>query len=824
MARRHMTRRRHPGQTRPAPARQAESSDSSHSSPSSPSADSAAALQRLFSLALSHHQAGRLPEAGRLYERILAADPAHARSLHLLGLVESQSGRHERACALIGKSLSIRPDAAEAHGSLGLALRMLGRLEEALAAYRRCVALRPGAVSALSALADLLKQMGRHEEALVAYRQVVQATPDDAQAHNNLGVAFTALHRHEDALAAYRRALEIRPDFAVGHFNLGVTLQALGQDVQALAAYRRAIELSPGHQGAHNNQGVLLRKLGRPSEALAVLQRALTLNPAYAEAYSNLGVTLQDLCRSEEAVIALRRAIELKPDYAEASNNLGIALTDLGRYAEAQAAFQRALELKPDYAHAHNNLSVVWQTLGRLHEAATACRRAIELEPDYASAHNNLGTALKDLGRNEEALAAYDRAASLRMPGFESPWVNKALLLMEMGQMGQAARASEQALSVNPRSGCAWHMRSELKEFVPDDPDIDSMQALLATADVQGLRMRERIDLEFALGKAWMDAGDPERAFLHLNEGNRRRRAILSYDGEATSRWLASVAQVITPALMRRFEGASDASEVPVFVVGMPRSGTSLVEQILASHPEIHGAGELSLLQEIVDGIPRLSPERLGYPQGLVTLPPTSLSSLGRAYLQRVASLAPGRRRIVDKMPANFRFAGLIHMMLPNARIIHCRRDAVDTCLSCYAKNFRSGLGFCFDQRELGRFYRDYEALMAHWRGLLPPERFTEVVYEDIVDDLEGEARRLISFCGMPWNEACLSFHRTRRPVHTVSARQVRQPLYRGSVGRWRGYVSQLRPLLDALGIRDGGARAPPVLAPKSTGSLREVP
>jgi hypothetical protein len=327
------------------------------------------------------------------------------------------------------------------------------------------------------------------------------------------------------------------------------------------------------------------------------------------------------------------------------------------------------------------------------------------------------------------------------------------------------------------------------------------MEGLVATAGARRLSPEDRLNLEFALGKAWMDAREPDRAFAHLETGNRLKRASLTYDVEADAERLAAIARSFTPEVMARLAGSGDPSGLPVFIVGMPRSGTSLIEQILASHPQVHGAGELPVLETILGRVRGPDRQPLGYPQLMSMLGPRDMAMLGRAYVEQVAALAPDKPRLVDKMPANFCFAGLIHLILPNARIIHCRRDPIDICLSCYSKKFVQGNNFTYDLTELGLYHRAYEALMAHWRGLLPPERFIEVDYEAVVEDLESQARRLIAFCGLDWDPACLSFHQTQRPVRTASANQVRQPLYRTSLARWKPYQVHLAPLLDILKI-----------------------
>ena len=541
-------------------------------------------------------------------------------------------------------------------------------------------------------------------------------------------------------------------------------------------------------------------KAGRLNEAECLYRQVLALAPDSPVAHLNLGVLLKSLGRSNEAIDSHNRALELKPDYVAAYDNLGNALMELGRLDEALAAYHKVIILKPKYAEGHYNLANVLLGLSRSEEAVAAFQEALALKPELVEAYNNLGAALADLGRIEEALIVYDKAASLKLPEFDNPLANKALLLMENGQANRALEIVEQALAINPNSANAWHLRSDLKKFVPNDPDIEAMEVILAAADTRALPLEDRVRLDFALGKAWMDAGDAERAFAHLHRGNRLKRSTFVYDSEATEHWIAEIVASFTPALMDKLSGAGCASEAPVFIVGMPRSGTTLVEQILASHPNIHGAGELTVLQDLV----ARGPARISgvgptdYPKLVEELLPEELSGLGREYDQRVRAMAPPGYRVVDKNPTNFLYAGLIHLILPNARIIHCRRDAVDTCLSCYTKLFRD-VRFARDLRELGSYYRCYESLMSHWRRVLPAARFTEVYYEHVVDDLEGQARRLIEFCGQDWNGACLSFHETHRSVRTASVNQVRRPIYRSSVGRWKSYAPYLGPLLDAL-------------------------
>jgi Flp pilus assembly protein TadD len=606
---------------------------------------------------------------------------------------------------------------------------------------------------------------GRLAEAAAACREILLAAPDHVESLLLLGALESEAGRFAAARDLIAKAVDLRPDFAPGQFALGNALRGLGRHGPAAAAYRKAAALAPGLAAAHYN----------------------------------LANTLRDLGDLEAAAAAYRAAIAAAADHAETHTNLGAVLQDLGRPDEALEAYRRAAALAARDPTAHFNLGRALRRAGQPEAAAAAYRTALALKPDYAEAWINLGNVLFDLNRNETAAEAYGQAATLR-PGDAEARLNLAEAQQALGQTAAALAGVHEALALDPASARGWLILSNLKTFAPDDPDIGRMEALLA-AQGSGRQSREaRIDLGFALGKAWTDAGEADLAFANLSSANRLKRADLAYDVQADVDWLERIAAASPPALFERFAGAGAASELPVFILGMPRSGTSLVEQILASHPEVHGAGELNDLEAVIRQEAGVDDVAQAYPAMLSGLSATALKGLGEAYLARIRPLAGDAARITDKMPGNFPFAGLIALMLPQARIIHCRRNPMDTCLSCYSKKFTSGQAFTYDLRDLGCYYRAYAALMAHWRRVLPPERFIEVDYEQVVGDLEGEARRLVAFCGLAWDEAC---HETRRAVRTASVNQVRQPLYAGSVERWRAFERHLGPLLAALG--EGG-------------------
>jgi tetratricopeptide (TPR) repeat protein len=465
--------------------------------------------------------------------------------------------------------------------------------------------------------------------------------------------------------------------------------------------------------------------------------------------------------------------LQIRPDHAEAHNNLGNALEGQGKLDEAMASYQRAVDINPDFAQAQYNLGNAFQGVGKLAEAVTCYQRAVQIQPDYARALSNLGVALHGLGRLDEAVVAYQRA-----------------------------------LQIQPDHAGTYANLAQVRSYTSADKDeIERIEALLNGGE---LNDSQRCDLHFALGKIYDDCQDWNRAFTNYREGNALVE--VTYDNEQTAARVDAMMAHCTPPLLQKGSELGDPSELPVLIVGMPRSGTTLVEQILASHPAVHGAGELPHIASIAKDLPQEVDPALGYPACLSKLNQPIARKFAAHYLEQLKSESQGVLRVTDKMPSNFLHLGLVAMLLPNARIIHCRRHPLDVCLSCYYRNFttqtglsyknlttQTGLSYTFDLRTLGLYYKQYARLMDHWRQVLPL-RMLEVDYEDLVDSQEDISRTLVEFCGLEWDSKCLEFHKTERDVRTASAWQVRQPIYSTSVGRWKHYDECLEPLKDALG------------------------
>lgn len=578
----------------------------------------------------------------------------------------------------------------------------------------------------------------------------------------------------------------------MGWSNLGIILQEAGKFKASLECLKYVASSQPDNAEAHNNLANTYKRLGDLPRAQESYQRALELRPDYAEVHSNLAFLFNDLGDIDAAIASAERAIDINPQLADAYLNLAQIELSRMRYADARRWINSLLAISPQHVGALNALAQLMIVDARYQEALSGARQALTIAPDNATAHKVLGQALQGLGQYEEAEQAYSQAAALPGTVAEEALIGRAVLLMEIGDKEAATAGFEQALKRFPDSPRVIAARCDNKFYGAEDPDIATMEAALVHEPAPPIR--EQMMLHFSLGKAYLDIRNSERAFFHLNRGNAFKRGSFNYDAAHTSAWMQNIAETFTPALMEQLTGAGLVSERPVFIIGMPRSGTTLVEQILASHPDVDGVGELRALGQAVAA-------GGSFPQALSRWNKTDLARIGGNYLEHVNRLAPDALRVIDKLPGNFIYAALIPLILPGARIIHCRRDSVDTCLSCYSKNFAGEQAFSYQLEELGQYYLDYQALMAQLIPTIPAASLLEVDYEAVVDDLEAQARRLIDFLGLPWDDACLNFHQTRRVVRTASVAQVRQPIYKTSQGRWRQHAAELGPLLAALNI-----------------------
>jgi len=619
-----------------------------------------------------------------------------------------------------------------------------------------------------------LHQAGCLAEAAQRGEETLRREPAHHGARQLLGALHVQHGKIETGLALLAAAVAAKPEDPEARNNFGVALQAAGRHAEAAAEYEKALKRRPSYAVALNNLGSALDALGRGEEAIARYRKAIAIDPRYAAACNNLGAALLKQGRGEEALAEFRRALALRPDFAEARLNLGKTLNLGKRHEEAAAVFQDAVVRQPDSPYAHLGLGRALIALDQHREAIECLREAVRLGPELAEAHAALGSALRELGETQEASECF-----------------------------------EAALRLEPRQPGHFFNLVTVKAVAVDD---ERFAAMLALAEEEASLSAEAQEaLHFGLAKVFEGAGENERGFAHLLRANALQRRRKPYEEPARLASMRRIREVFTPEVIRRARSAQDLGPRPIFIVGMPRSGSTLIEQILAAHPSVFAAGELEAFRDAAvvgehaalcaDGVPSLSE--------------SDLAQIARSYLERLRQVV--RRRaadggwqggqpicITDKMPANFGYVGLIRMALPQARVIHTVRDPIDTCLSCFAVRFDEQ-PFTSDLGELGRYYRAYAEVMRHWRTVLPPDAILDTRYEQVVDDLEGQARRIVAFCGLEWDEACLRFTGASRPVKTASAAQVRQSLYRSSVGRWRPSDEVLRPLLEGLGVSDAG-------------------
>ncbi|HEY1932548.1 MAG TPA: sulfotransferase [Acetobacteraceae bacterium] len=688
------------------------------------------------------------------------------------------------------------------HGTVGaefaqaLALHRQGRTVDAACAYEQILRDQPAHVEALVHLGALHLGQGNASAAEALLRRAVAAAPDSAEAHANLAAALQSLGRHAEAARHYEQALAYRSDMLDARFGLAACLQACGRQDAAIGCYETLLAADPAHAEANYGLATLLAQLGRVDDAAARFRAALDADPDFAEASHGLGKLLARGDMLAAAAECFLHALDVDPEYIEARVALGTALMRLDRDDEAMAAFHAVLAGEPEHAEAHNGIGIVLDKKRRHAEAIEHYRAALVRSPQHFDALAGMANSMKNIGRHSDALAAARRAVALR-PDLAPAASLLGSILAEIGSMDEARACFRQALALAPDRPEFANYVVQLSRVQPGDDALRALEAAVPRA--ASFPPQEQCLLHFGLAKAYDDIGERERGFAHLLQANALKRAHTRYDDAATLASMEHIPRVFTAALLAARQGLGDPSGVPVFIVGMPRSGTTLVEQVLASHHAVFGAGERT---DLPQAIRRLSAEHLGaapFPEAVWTMTGAEFRRLGAEYVAALQAVAPAAARITDKLPANFLFIGMIRLMLPNARIIHVQRDPVDTCLSCFSKRFTGEQGFTYDLAELGRYYRAYQRLMAHWQDALPPGAMLNVKYEELVEEFEPQARRLVGYCGLEWDAACLAFYKTSRPVHTASMMQVRQPIYRSSVGRWRPDAAALQPLLDAL-------------------------
>jgi len=554
-------------------------------------------------------------------------------------------------------------------------------------------------------------------------------------------------------------ATRLDPTLERAHLCAGKALALLGRGKEADEAFERSFKLNPVRKTlavATEHQ-----KAGRVKEAKVLFREVLQTDPENVDALRMMGAIALSESRIDDAERFLRRAVSNAPDFTDAIIDLGRALKEQSRFEEAIGNFRRAIDMEPANVKAHFLLASTLSPSALTYEAIEAFQRTLELRPNHAGAQLGLGHVLKTVGRQEEAVEAYRKCIRLR-----------------------------------PDNGAAYWSLANLKTYSLGSDDILEMQEQLKNED---LSKESEVNFLFALAKATEDRRDFARAWHYYEQGNVERRTVEYYDPVRAETLNDSVIEVFNKEFLTEHSDQGVTDSAPIFVIGLPRSGSTLIEQILASHSQVEGTAELPYVSHATASLNLNRADGVNYPEAVKELGPDHWTSLGQGYL-RAARMhrTEGALRFIDKMPNNFPSVGFMHLMLPNAKIIDARRHPLDSCLSCFRQLFGQGQTFTYDLTDIGEYFLEYQRLMDHWHDVLPGRVLT-VQYEDVVQDFDNQVRRLLDYCELPWEDSCVRFYETDRPVRTASSEQVRQPVHSKSINFWRNFEDKLEELVTVL-------------------------
>jgi tetratricopeptide (TPR) repeat protein len=634
-----------------------------------------------------------------------------------------------------------------------------GEVQRAEHLYREVLRQAPSHAPALNMLGVIGCQTGNLSAGIGLIRRAIELQPGQADFCNNLGMALFQSQDSDGACAAFEQAISVRPRFAEAHFNLANLKRNAGDAAAAEKHFRKALKAQPDYPDALNNLANLLRQSGKLTEATQLFRRLVHLQPGFAPGHFNLALALQAQAQHAEAIAAFQKSLALDDTQADVWAALGRCQQHYGALADAEQSFQAALSNGPATPLLLNALGLARYAQNKIVDARASFEQALLLDERFAITLNHLGMTASAAGEREDAIAYFERA-----------------------------------LFIDAGFGDAYRNLVELHE---GDAEQDGLLPRIEAALANKPAGAGRVELDFALARLHDRRGDFDAAFAAFRRANDARQAVTRYDARGQNGFIDALIAVFSSDYLQVAYPCANNSDVPVFIVGMPRSGTTLVEQIIATHSDVHGSGELTYFPEHVPKLARRLVSKKPFPFCLRGRE-ADIGDIGEQYLEGLSARGSGVARVTDKMPYNFLYLGIIAMLFPRARVIHCKRAAMATCFSIYCHDLAGSHPYAYELDNLAAAYLGYERLMAHWRAHLPIPMH-EIEYESLLSEPDSESRALIEFLGLKWQPACLDFHQNRRPVVTASQWQVRQPLYTTSAAHWRNYAQHLEPLRLAL-------------------------
>ena len=804
-------------------------------------------IQKALSKGVEMHVAGEFDLASQLYESVIKLQSNHADANHNMGLLKLDTGKDLEALPYLKTALQADTSIAQFWLSYVKALIKLERLDEAgrildlatengieseefveltqllntsnespkavEAKIERPTQSEPNILDSLKLnqalrLANKKVKEDNTEEALGIYKDILAKFPKNKQAQQGL-VALNKpkqsaatqgppedtinhlinLYNQGQLAAVVEKAQALTKQYPKAFIIwniLGASAAQTGQLDKAINAFKRVIAIKPDYAEASYNMGNALKEQGKLEEAIEAYNKALAIKPDYAEAYNNMGIALQEQGKLEEGIEAYNKALTIKPDYAEAYINMGNALKDQGKLDEAIASYNKALAITHDYAEAYNNMGIALQEHGKLEEAIEAYNKALAITPDYAEAYKNMGNALQRQGKLDEAIASFNKALSLK-PDYTAAYNDMGNALQEQGKLDEAIASFNKALSLKPDYAAAHYNLSSLVKYQPEDTQVTLVSEMIKRLD---LKDDDRCHLHYTLAKMNEDLGDIASAYENYVAGGKLRKKLLSYDlkqDEVRFDQIKSTAPGLKELACS--EPSKAATNTPIFILGMPRSGTTLVEQIISSHSKVHGAGELLFWSRFGDSLSRSNQ----------VITSENVIQLRNAYLNELKKVSNGCPFVTDKMPQNFRYIGLLLKALPEAKVIHVQRDPAATCWSNFKHYFdATGLGYSYDLKDTANYFKLYQDLMEFWDQQYS-EHIYHLDYERLTLEQEPETRKLIEHLELDWEDNSLSPQENKRSVRTASQQQVRQKVYTGSSQAWRKFEQFLDGIFDQL-------------------------